>query len=89
MAKKGTRYCGIIFIGSGSSWGWADTPEEAAKIAAKSCKADWGDIYKIGKMVVHIYDMKNHEGWEATCHAGVCDIETGEPIPLMKTISVA
>lgn len=79
MSSK--RYCGIVFIGGGSSWAWADTPEKAAAAAAKQCKKDWGRYYAFqDKIKVNVFDMKDHEGWEAD-ERGVVDVQTGEPIP--------
>ena len=73
-------YCGIVFIGGGSAWAWAGSPEDAAKAAAKQCRKDWGRYYDLkGKVKVNIYDMRKHEGWEAD-ERGVVDSATGEPL---------
>ena len=82
------RYCGIVFIAGGSSWAWAVTPEEAAIKAAKCCRKDWGRMYKIpkGELDVNIYDMKYHDGWDATGE-GVFSTTTNEklePIQIIK-----
>lgn len=83
-------YCGIIYIGGGSSWAYGATPKEAAVKAAKTCKSDWKSVFKFDKhqeFTVCIYDMKEHDGWYAQM-GGVYDKETKAEIPLVKTIEV-
>lgn len=79
MANK--DYCGIVFIGGGSSWAWGATPEDCAKSAAKQCRNDWGRYFDIpaGKIKVNVYDMRGRDGWEAD-DRGVVDSSTGEKL---------
>lgn len=89
MASK-KDYCGIVFIGGGSSHSWAPTPEEAAKQAAKTCKRDWRSLYKFKRQQefsVNVYDMREHDGWWAD-HSGVYDSKTKVLIPVLKVIKV-
>lgn len=85
------NYCGIVSIGSGSgsSWAYGDTPEVAAKKASQQCRRDWKHLYKIPRkgIKVNILDMHNHDGWEASTE-GIFDIDTGEPIEIMKVITI-
>ena len=88
--SKDFDYCGIVFIGGGSSWAYADSPEKAAEKAAKFCKSDWKSLFKFKRkqeFSVCVYDMKAHEGWYAT-GGGVYDQDTKEEIPLLEVISV-
>jgi len=85
-----TRFCGIVFIGGGSSWAWGTTPEEASLKAAKLCKRDWKSYFKFKRKQefnVSIYDMTKHEGWYAD-YRGVFDTDTNEQIPLMRVDKV-
>lgn len=91
MASKSKDYCGIIFIGGGSSYAWAATPEEAAKIAAKTCKSDWSSLFKFKRrheFSVNVYDMRKHDGWAADTINGVYDTKTKEPLKVLKVIKV-
>ena len=78
------NYCGIIFIGSGSSWAWGATPEEAVEKTAKTCRVDW-QIPKEYILNVNILDMRERDGWEATTD-GIFDTDTGERIPIMSVM---
>lgn len=80
-------YCGIIFIGGGSSWAWGSSPEDCAKAAAKQCRKDWGKYFDIpaGKIKVNVYDMRSSEGWEAD-DRGVVDSTTGEKLTRVALI---
>jgi len=83
-------FCGIVFIGGGSSWAYAATPEEAAALAAKQCKRDWKHIYTFKRkqeLKVCIYDMREHDGWYAD-YTGVHDKETNEVIPMLRVETV-
>lgn len=91
MNSNSHDYCGIVFIGGGSSWAYGSTPDEAAKKAAKICKADWGrhfDIKRGQKMPVNVYDMKKHDGWVADTMHGVIDPDTKERIERVDVITV-
>lgn len=88
MSKSGKEYCGIVFIGGGSSWAWADTPEKAAKNAAKQCKKDWGRYFEFTEPInVNVYDMRDHDGWEAD-HRGVVDSTTGEKLVRHSLVAI-
>lgn len=92
MKADQKRYCGIVFIGGGSSWAWAPTPEEAAEGAARIAKSDWKQLFKFKRkqpFKVCIYDMLNREGWYAT-DAGVFDQQTKERLTMLRcdTITV-
>lgn len=83
-------YCGIVFIGGGSSWAWADTKEAAALNAAKQCKKDWKSLYDFKKeqeFKVCVYAMKDREGWYAD-YRGVMDDKTHEVIPILAVVTV-
>lgn len=78
-------YCGIVFVGAGSSWGYAMSPEEAAQKAAKRCKRDWKALIKFKRkhtFVVHVYDTSKVEGWYAD-HMGVFDKATNKEVPFV------
>ena len=88
--KSEFDFCGIVFIGGGSSWVYASSPEDAATKAAKQCKRDWKSLFEFERQhefKVCIYDMKEHNGWYAD-HRGVFDKETNKEIPLMRVDSV-
>ena len=90
MTDNTKDYCGICFIGGGSSWAYAATPQEAAIKAAKQCKRDWKTLYKFNRkheLEVCIYDMKKHDGWYAD-HRGVFDSESKQEIPLLEVLTV-
>lgn len=81
-------YCGIIFIGGGSSWAWGPTPEAAAKTAARICKSDWKVHFKFEKrqeFTVNVYDMREHSGWYAD-HSGVYAHGTNTRLTVFKII---
>ncbi len=81
-------YCGIIFVGTGSTWHWGSTPEEAAKETAKWARKDWGAWYKFPKTLkIMILDMRERNGWYAD-HRGIFDKDTNEEIEVMKVIEV-
>lgn len=83
-------YCGIVFIGGGSSWSYAATPEDAAEKAAKRCKRDWKHMYKFKRkqpFVLNVYDTKEVDGWYAD-YEGVFDKETNEKVPLVGRYDV-
>jgi hypothetical protein len=84
---KDKDFCGIVFIGAGSSWAYGATPEAAAKAAAKRVKADWGKYYKVAEANVNVFDTSSVDGWEAD-HRGVVSSETGDPLRLVKKITV-
>jgi hypothetical protein len=87
---KDKDFCGIVFIGAGSSWSYGATPEVAAKAAAKRVKADWGRYFKLDKgteINVNVFDTATVDGWEAD-HRGVVSSETGDPLRLVKKITV-
>lgn len=89
MAAK--DYCGIIFIGGGSSWSWAPTVELAAQQAAKTCKRDWKSMFKFAKrheFTVNVYDMREHDGWVADTVNGVCDSKTHEQLKPLQVVKV-
>ena len=82
------NYCGIIFIGTGSSWSWGSTPEEAAQKAAKQCKRDWRSMFEFKRQQpfkVNVIDMREREGWYAD-YRGIMDNQTHEEIPIFKVI---
>ena len=82
-------YCGIIFIGGGSTHAYGPTPQAAAEKAAEWCKRDWKTLFAFKKQEefkVCVYDMKLHDGWYADCCAGVMDDKTHEPIPIQEMI---
>lgn len=84
MSKQ--DYCGIVFIGGGSSHAWAATPEAAAQQAAKTCKQDWSGLFKFKKrqeFKVCVYDMRKHSGWYAD-HSGVYSSDTNKKLPLLE-----
>lgn len=88
--SKSKDYCGIIFIGGGSSFAWGASPEEAAKIAAKTCKQDWKSLFKFKRrqeFSVNIYDTRKSDGWWADS-SGVYDTKTKERLPYVKTIKI-
>jgi len=63
------HYCGIVFIGGGSSWCYAPTIDGAAQKAARQCRADWSSLFKFEKkqpFTVNVYDMTEHSGWHAS-----------------------
>lgn len=82
-------YCGIVFIGGGSSWAYAATPEAAAKAAAKQCAKDWSGLFgkfsKVRPLRVNILDMRAHDGWSASTCGGIVNTK-GETIPVMCVI---
>jgi len=83
-------FCGIVFIGAGSSWAYDNSPEGAAKKAGRQCKRDWRGLFKFKRkqeLKVCIYDMKNHNGWYAD-YEGVFDTDTHEKIPLLQVEKV-
>lgn len=89
MAAK--DYCGIIFIGGGSSYAWAPTVEEATTRAAKTCKRDWGSMFKFAKrqeFTVNVYDMRKHDGWAADTVNGVYDSTTKKPLKPLQIVKV-
>lgn len=88
--KDEKSYCGIIFIGGGSSWAWGSTPEQVANDAAKICKRDWKGFFNFEKgktLKVNIYDMVGHNGWYAD-ERGVFDEDTNELIKRHSVIDV-
>ena len=82
-------YCGIVFIGTGSSWAYGDTPEKAAKAAAKLCRRDWGRLFKLDDqpIKVNVIDMTDHEGWFAD-HRGIYADGTDEPIEVIAKLVI-
>ena len=87
---KSKRFCGIVFIGGGSSWAYAESPDKAAAAAAKTCKKDWKTLFEFEfkqELKVCVYDMKQHEGWYAD-HSGVFDQDTHEKIPMLEVMTV-
>ena len=85
-------YCGICYIGGGSTWAYAATPAQAAVKAAKQCVQDWKSLFKFEKgqyLGVCIYDMKKHEGWYSEGPHHVYDHKTKEHIPILEIIKVA
>lgn len=83
-------YCGIVFIGGGSSHAWAATPEAAAERAAKTCKSDWSSFYRFKRKQpfdVNVFDMRERDGWYADTH-GVYDSRTREQIKALHVAKV-
>jgi len=83
------NYCGIVFIGGGSSWAHADDKQIAAQKAAEQAKRDWGKVYKFPlwqEFKVCMYDMSDVESWHAD-HTGVYNTQTLEEVPMIEIIA--
>ena len=90
MKKPSKDFCGIVFIGGGSSWAYAGSPKEAAQLAGKCCKADWKSLFKFAakqNFTVNVFDMKTRKGWYAD-HRGVFDSTTKKRIPVLEVVAV-
>ena len=84
------RYCGIVFIGGGSSWFYAATIDEAAKKAAIQCKQDWKSLFKFEKkqeLNVVVVEMTDHSGWYSNGD-GVRSSDTKQIIKPTKVVKV-
>lgn len=85
-------YCGIIFIGGGSSYAYADSPAKAAKLVAKTCRQDWKHLYRFKRkhhFIVNIYDTADPcTGWVSDVFGGVRDIGSGEDLLCVETVEV-
>lgn len=84
------EFCGIVFIGGGTSWAYADTKADAAIAAAKRAKSDWKSMFTFKKtemFKVNIFDTANSDGWYAD-YRGVFDDTTKEPLPLVEVMEV-
>lgn len=85
------RYCGIVFIGHGSSYCYAATEQEAAEGAAKFAKADWSKVYQFKRrdtLVVLVYDMKDHTGWYADTPGVVKSHNSGQEMEPVRRVKV-
>lgn len=83
-------FCGIVFIGGGSSWAYSGSIEEAAKLAAKIAKKDWKSIFKFKRkqeFTVNVYDCTNTNGWYAD-YRGVFKSGTQDPLPFVEQVKV-
>lgn len=86
MTQDPKRYCGIVFIGGGSSWLYGPKVEGLAVKAAKLAKEDWGGIFKFDKrqkLNVVIVDTLGYDGWFANAGEGIFGTKKGnEPVKL-------
>jgi hypothetical protein len=83
-------FCGIVFIGGGSSWHYAATKEEAAQKAAKQAKSDWKTLFKFKRkqeFKVAVYDTSKCDGWWAD-YSGVYPMGSNDPLPLVERVTV-
>ena len=60
------EYLSYITMGSGSSWGYGETPAEALASMLISVK-DWTMYYKLSEWPImsYIFDVSKHEGFSA------------------------
>ena len=81
------NYCGIVFLGGGSSWAWGEDIKETAKAAAKKARKDWRHFFNIPEngITVRVFDMTDHDGWYADC-SGVFNDKTDELIKVHEVI---
>ena len=83
-----SNYCGIVFVGGGSSWAYNSDRDEAVKRAVKQAKRDWKDYHSFGKTIkVVLIDMTNRNGWYAD-HSGIFESETKEEITDFEVVTV-
>ena len=84
----GTNYCGIVFVGGGSSWAYNPDKDEAVKKAVKQAKRDWKDLHSFGETIkVVLIDMTNRNGWYAD-HSGIFDHDTNQEITDFEVITL-
>ena len=84
----GTNYCGIVFVGGGSSWAYDSKREEAVKRAVKQAKKDWKDLHSFGETIkVVLIDMTNRNGWYAD-HSGIFEYDTKEEITDFEVLTL-
>ena len=84
----GTNYCGIVFVGGGSSWAYDSDRGEAVKRAVKQAKKDWKDLHSFGETIkVVLIDMTNRNGWYAD-HNGIFEYDTKEEITDFEVLTL-
>ena len=85
---NGKNYCGIVFVGGGSSWAYNSNKEEAVKRAVKQVKKDWKDLHSFGDTIkVVLIDMTNRNGWYAD-HNGIFEYDTKKEITDFEVLTV-
>lgn len=83
-----SNYCGIVFVGGGSSWAYNSNRDEAVKRAVKQAKRDWKDYHSFGETIkVVLIDMTNRNGWYAD-YSGIFESETQEEITDFEVVTV-
>ena len=83
-----SNYCGIVFVGGGSSWAYNSDRDEAVKRAVKQAKRDWKDYHSFGETIkVVLIDMTNRNGWYAD-YSGIFESETQEEITDFEVVTV-
>jgi hypothetical protein len=83
-----SNYCGIVFVGGGSSWAYNSNRDEAVKRAVKQAKRDWKDYHSFGETIkVVLIDMTNRNGWYAD-YSGIFEYETKEEITDFEVVTV-
>jgi hypothetical protein len=83
-----SNYCGIVFVGGGSSWAYNSDRDEAVKRSVKQAKRDWKDYHSFGETIkVVLIDMTNRNGWYAD-HSGIFEYETKEEITDFEVVTV-
>jgi len=90
-ALDNRRFCGIVFIGGGSSWMWGATQDEVSTGAAKLAKSDWSALFKFEKKQpfrVFVFDMEKHSGWYADAPGVVKSLDTNERLTPVAIVNV-
>jgi hypothetical protein len=83
-----SNYCGIVFVGGGSSWAYNSDKDEAVRSAVKQAKKDWRDYYSFGETIkVVLIDMTKRNGWYAD-DRGIFDSDTNDEIADFEVLTV-
>ena len=83
-----SNYCGIVFVGGGSSWAYDSNQDQAVKKAVKQAKRDWRDYHSFGETIkVVLVDMTKRNGWYAD-YSGIFEADTNEEITDFEVLTV-
>ncbi len=89
MKAKSKIYLGFVLLGTGSSWHYGASPEQAAEKAARVTVNDWSRLFGFGESIkVNIFDITEHqEGWYFDDN-GMTDEKTHQRIARHSVVEV-